>query len=288
MWNGQQSVPMGHLPYAKDFHIDGNMTSGEMVAALGGLAQETRLEIVRMIAERGNSGMRAGEIGVRLKMSSATLAFHLNQLRHANLVTSKRQSRLIIYAAQPHTMPALLEYLATHCCVTDIDNKVSGRTFNVLFLCTNNSVRSIMAECLTNRLGRGRFRAFSAGSHPLGKVQPNALRVLRESGFDTRTLRSKNWNKFAQPDGPPLDFVFTLCDRAKAETCPSWPGQPVRAHWSIQDPVSRQRSDRDAFLKAYDDIEQRVRIFTALPIETLERFALERWVREIGNLSLAA
>ena len=264
------------------------MNKREMVAALAALAQETRLEIMRLVSERGDAGMRAGEIGARLKMSSATLAFHLNHLRHANLVTTRRYSRLIIYAPQPHTVPALLDYLAAHCCVADAGNKVQGRTFNVLFLCTNNSARSIMAECLTNRLGKGRFRAFSAGSHPLGKVQPNALRVLRESGYDTKALRSKNWSEFSQADSPPLDFVFTLCDRANAETCPSWPGQPVRAHWSIEDPVNVQRPNREAFLKAYDDIERRVRIFTALPVETLERFALERWVREIGNLSMAA
>lgn len=259
-----------------------------VAAALAALAQETRLEIVRMIADRGDSGMRAGEIGARLKMSSATLAFHLKQLRHAKLVTTRRQSRLVIYAAQPRTLSVVLDYLATHCCVADVGNKAQGRTFNVLFLCTNNSARSIMAECLINRLGRGRFRAFSAGSRPLGRIQPYALRILRESGFETKGLRSKNWNEFARPDAPPLDFVFTLCDRANAETCPSWPGQPVRAHWSISDPVGAAKPDRDAFLKAYGDIEQRLRIFTALPIETLQRFALEKWVREIGDLSLAA
>jgi ArsR family transcriptional regulator, arsenate/arsenite/antimonite-responsive transcriptional repressor / arsenate reductase (thioredoxin) len=264
------------------------MTKREMVAALAALAQETRLDIMRMVVERGTAGMRAGEIGAPLKMSSATLAFHLNQLRHANLVTAKRESRLIIYAPQHQTMQTLLDYLTTHCCVADVESKGQGQQFNVLFLCTNNSARSIMAECLTNRLGKGRFRAFSAGSHPLGKVQPNALRVLKEFGCNTKALRSKSWNEFSRPDSPPLDFVFTLCDRANAETCPSWPGQPVRAHWSIQDPVGADKPGREAFLKAYGDIEQRVRIFTALPIETLERFALERWVREIGNLSLAA
>jgi protein-tyrosine-phosphatase len=264
------------------------MTKREMVAALAALAQETRLEIMRLVGESGAAGMRAGEIGSRLKMSSATLAFHLNQLRHANLVTAKRESRLIIYASEHQTMRTLLDYLTTHCCVADVESKGQRRQFNVLFLCTNNSARSIMAECLTNRLGKGRFRAFSAGSRPLGKVQPNALRVLRESGYDTKTLRSKNWSEFSQADSTPLDFVFTLCDRANAETCPSWPGQPVRAHWSIQDPVAADKPDRAAFFKAYGDIEQRVRIFTALPVETLERFALEKWVREIGNLSLAA
>ena len=240
------------------------MTKREMVAALAGLAQETRLDIMRMIASAVTAGMRAGEIGARLKMSSATLAFHLNQLRHANLVTSEAgepADNLCRLNSRPYrpcsiTSPRIAASRMSRARCRD-------RHFNVLFLCTNNSARSIMAECLTNRLGKGRFRAFSAGSHPLGKVQPNALRVLKEFGFDTRTLRSKSWNEFAQPDSPPLDFVFTLCDRANAETCPSWPGQPVRAHWSIQDPVSADKPDREAFLKAYGDIEQRVRIFSA-------------------------
>lgn len=264
------------------------MAKHEMVAALAALAQETRLEIMRRVAESGAAGMRAGEIGARLKMNSATLAFHLNQLRHANLVTTKRESRLIIYAPQHQTMQTLLDYLTTHCCVADVESKEQERQFNVLFLCTGNSARSITAEGLTNRWGKGRFRAFSAGSHPLGKVHPNALRVLKELGFDTKSLRSKSWNEFSRPDSPPLDFVFTLCDRANAETCPSWPGQPIRAHWSIQDPVGADQPGREPFFKAYRDIEQRVRIFTALPVETLERFSLERWVREIGDLSLAA
>ncbi|HVN90246.1 MAG TPA: metalloregulator ArsR/SmtB family transcription factor [Candidatus Binataceae bacterium] len=264
------------------------MQIDEIASALSALAHETRLKIMAAIAQHGQSGIRSGEIGERLKMSSASLAFHLNQLRHANLVTTRRQSRLIIYSAQTHTMQSLLDYLMNHCSVADTEDTQQSRRFNVLFLCTNNSARSIMAECLTNRLGSGRFRAFSAGSHPIGKIQPNALRVLRESGCATEALRSKNWNEFSQPDSPSLDFVFTLCDRANAEVCPTWPGQPVRAHWSIQDPVSAARSGTEAFRKAYRDIEQRVRIFTALPIESLERFALERWVHEIGNLSLAA
>jgi arsenate reductase len=268
------------------------MTDKDLVAAFSALAQETRLEIMRIVVERGAGGIRAGEIGERLKMPSATLAFHLNQLRHANLVTATRQSRLIIYAAKSSTMQGLIEYLTRHCGTTDIRNRAGVRTFSVLFLCTNNSARSIMAECIANRLGAGRFQVFSAGSNPLGKVHPIALRVLREEGYETRWLRSKSWNEFSQPDSPPLDFVFTLCDRANAEVCPSWPGQPIQAHWGIEDPAAvtsgQTESVHGAFLEAYNAVERRVRIFTALPVETLERFALQRWVTEIGNLDLAA
>ncbi len=264
------------------------MKCDEIAQALAVLGHQTRLEIMRAIAEHGDSGIRSGEIGGRMKMSSAVLAFHLNQLRHAQLVTTKRQSRLIIYTAQPRTMRNVIDYLDRHCSVAEGVSSPHGRTFNVLFLCTNNSARSIMAECLMNRLSNGRFRAFSAGSQPLGKVQPSALRVLKDFGYGTRALRSKSWNEFSQPDSPPLDFVFTLCDRANAEACPSWPGQPVRAYWSIPDPIAAEKPGHEAFFKAYSDIEQRVRIFTALPIETLERFAVEKWVRAIGNLSQAA
>lgn len=275
------------------------MTKANVIAALSALAQETRLDIFRLLVERGPEGMPAGEIGERLKLPSPTLSFHLNQLRHSNLVTSRRQSRLIIYGAKFRTMNGLIEYLTENCCTGQANNAIHGhpkgvtpgRQFNVLFLCTNNSARSIMAECAMNRWGGGKFHAFSAGSNPRGTVHPITLEVLDELKYETKGLGSKDWNLFAQADSPPLDFVFTLCDRAAAETCPAWPGQPIRAHWGVQDPVvvaDTNGAKRKAFLKVYAELEQRIRIFTALPIETLERFALERWVSEIGKLDLAA
>ncbi len=275
------------------------MTKANVIAALAALAQETRLDIFRLLVERGLEGMPAGEIGERLKLPSPTLSFHLNQLRHTRLVTSRRQSRLIIYGAKFRTMNGLIEYLTENCCAGEASNAIHDRPkgeaprreLNVLFLCTNNSARSIMAECAMNRWGGGKFHAFSAGSKPLGTVHPITLQVLNEMKYETGGLRSKDWNEFAQPDSPPLDFVFTLCDRAAAEVCPTWPGQPIRAHWGIQDPVAvvgTSAPTRKAFFKVYTELEQRIRIFTALPIETLERFALERWVTEIGKLNLAA
>lgn len=274
------------------------MKQTNVIAALAALAQETRLDIFRLLVERGPDGMPAGEIGDRLRLPSPTLSFHLNQLRHTGLVTSRRQSRLIIYGAKFRTMNSLIEYLTENCCAGETDNATRrpksvtpGRDFNVLFLCTNNSARSIMAECAMNRWGGGKFHAFSAGSKPRGAVHPVTLEVLEELKYETAGLRSKDWNEFAQPDSPPLDFVFTLCDRAAAEICPTWPGQPIRAHWGIEDPVAvvgTSAATRKAFVKVYTEMERRIRIFTALPIETLERFALERWVTEIGKLDLAA
>ena len=275
------------------------MTKANVVAALAALAQETRLDIFRMLVTRGPEGMPAGEIGDRLKLPSPTLSFHLNQLRHTGLVSSRRQSRLIIYTAKFRTMESLIEYLTENCCTGQMDRTpvptnasiASDRKLNVLFLCTNNSARSIMAESAMNRWGGGKFHGFSAGSAPRGAVHPIALQVLKELKYETAELRSKDWNEFAEPDSPLLDFVFTLCDRAAAEVCPAWPGQPVRAHWGMQDPITIAGSSaakREAFHKVYNQLEQRIRIFTALPIETLERFALERWVTEIGKLNLAA
>lgn len=276
------------------------MSKTGIIAALAALAQETRLEIFRLLAERGPAGMPAGEIGDRLRLPSPTLSFHLNQLRHARLVTSRRLSRLIIYRARLRTMNVLMEYLAEHCSLGRIENPPSAipkrattaaRQFNVLFLCTSNSARSIMAESAMNRWGAGRFQAFSAGSKPRGTVHPITLEVLKDLKYETDGLRSKDWSEFARPDRAPLDFVLTLCDRAAAEVCPAWPGQPVRAHWGVPDPVAvvgTAAAKRRAFTRVYRELEQRIRIFAALPIETLERFALERWVSEIGKLNLAA
>jgi protein-tyrosine-phosphatase/DNA-binding transcriptional ArsR family regulator len=276
------------------------MTKATVVAALSALAQETRLDILRLLVERDPEGVPAGEIGDRLRLPSPTLSFHLNQLRYNGLVISRRQSRLIIYSPKFSTMSRVIEYLSKNCCTAQADRMVRGRPtpastvnreFNVLFLCTNNSARSIMAECAMNRWGGGRFHAFSAGSTPRRTIHPTTLQVLNELKYETEGLRSKDWNEFARPSSPLLDFVFTLCDRAAAEVCPTWPGQPIRAHWGIKDPVTVVATSaitRKAFLNVYTELERRIRIFTALPIETLERFALERWVAEIGKLDLAA
>jgi arsenate reductase len=276
------------------------MTRKEAVATLGALAQETRLGILRLLIQRGSEGMASGELGARLKLSSPTLSFHLNHLKYAGLVTSRRESSFIIYGARHRTIDNLIEYLSHKCRNASADGAyqdgldsvvVPPRTLNVLFLCTHNSARSIMAECAINRWGAGKFNGFSAGSHPRGTVHPSALRVLNALGYETDHLRSKHWDEFSEPTGPTLDFVFTLCDRAAAEVCPAWPGQPITAHWGVKDPAAFMGSDaatRRAFLLTYRELEQRIRIFTSLPIETLERFALQRWATEIGKLPLAA
>ena len=159
--------------------------------------------------------------------------------------------------------------------------------FNVLFLCTGNSARSIMAEAILNFLGRPKFKAFSAGSHPVGNVNPLALALIEKNRLSTTGLRSKDWSEFSQPGAPFLHFVFTVCDQAAAEPCPVWPGQPMTAHWGIQDPAAVQGSDEDkrrAFLKAYTELHRRISLFTCLPFDKLDKLSLQERLKEIGRI----
>jgi len=164
---------------------------------------------------------------------------------------------------------------------------MSDRRFNVLFLCTGNSARSIMAEALLNFWGRGRFQAFSAGSHPKGSVHPLALEVLQRNHLAVEDLRSKSWDEFATPDAPAMDFVFTVCDNAAAEVCPTWPGQPMTAHWGIHDPAAVEGTDDEklrAFNKAFRELDARLKIFTSLRLEMLDEMSLKRQLDAIGQM----
>ena len=161
-----------------------------------------------------------------------------------------------------------------------------GRQFNVLFLCTGNSARSILAEAYLNTAGADRFRAYSAGSHPTGKVNPLAQELLQKKGMSSEGLRSKSWDEFARPGAPALDFVFTVCDNAAGETCPLWPGQPVTAHWGVPDPAAVTGSDEDkrrAFLSAFTTLSSRIRLLLELPVEKLDARSLRTSVEDIGR-----
>ena len=158
--------------------------------------------------------------------------------------------------------------------------------YSVLFLCTGNSARSILAEAYLNSAGLGRFVAYSAGSQPAGRVNPFALALLRKNRMSTEGLRSKNWEEFAEPGAPRMNFVFTVCDNAAGEVCPVWPGQPVSAHWGIEDPAAVQGTDEDkrrAFLKAFTQLSTRINLFLNLPLEKLDRMALKAKLDEIGK-----
>jgi protein-tyrosine-phosphatase len=163
----------------------------------------------------------------------------------------------------------------------------TAKPLTVLFLCTGNSARSIMAEAILNRLGAGKFKAYSAGSHPTGSVNPLALNLLRKMNYDVSTLRSKSWDEFATPDAPKLDFVFTVCDDAANEVCPIWPGQPMTAHWGLPDPAKAGGSEAERAF-AFDDcfrmLNQRISIFVNLPIESLSKLSLQKQLDEIGRM----
>jgi protein-tyrosine-phosphatase len=161
---------------------------------------------------------------------------------------------------------------------------VADRAFNVLFLCTGNSARSIMAEAILNRLGAGKFHAYSAGSQPRHQVHPETIRLLQDLGYATARFRSKSWGEFARPGAPPLDFVFTVCDNAAGESCPVWPGQPMTAHWGVPDPAEAQGSPAEialAFKDTYRMLHQRIGVFAALPIRSLDQ---QSKLKDIGRM----
>lgn len=158
--------------------------------------------------------------------------------------------------------------------------------YNVLFLCTGNSARSIMAEAILNKIALGRFKAYSAGSHPKGEIHPYTLDLLRNLRYDVSVLRSKNWDEFARPDAPEMDFVLTVCDTAAAETCPVWPGQPMTAHWGVPDPAAATGTEaeiRVAFSDAYRMLERRISIFTNLPMTSIDKLSLTKELADIGQ-----
>jgi arsenate reductase (thioredoxin) len=163
---------------------------------------------------------------------------------------------------------------------------MSDKPLNVLFLCTHNSARSIIAEAVMNRLGMGRFKAYSAGSQPRGQVHPFAMDLLRHLNYDTSNLRSKSWEEFAAPDAPQLDFVFTVCDNAANETCPVWPGQPMSAHWGLPDPSAAEGNDSErhfAFADTHRMLYQRIGIFINLPMASLDKLSLQKHLDDIGR-----
>ncbi len=163
---------------------------------------------------------------------------------------------------------------------------MSDKIYNVLFICTGNSARSIMAEVIMNHLGREHFRAYSAGSHPRGEIHPMTQEILSEQGYNLGELRSKSWEEFAQPDAPKMDFILTVCDNAAGEACPAWPGQPITAHWGFADPaavVGDHDKQHKAFMIAQTQIATRIRLFLSLPIDKIDRMSLQTKLRALGQ-----
>jgi arsenate reductase len=280
-----------------------NMETKQAVIALSALSHETRLLVFRLLVRQGPEGLPAGQIAEQLNVAPPTMSAHLAQLERAGLVRSQRLDRRIFYALDVEGTRRVLRYLTEDCCqgqpdicgdllaATSVCAQETGRiivskAYNVLFVCTGNSARSIMAECALNRHGAGKFKAFSAGSHPKGEIHPLVIELLRKFNYVTEGLRSKDWQEFAGPGAPDLDFVFTVCDSAAGEVCPAWPGQPMTAHWGVEDPVAFDGPDdkqRTKFRDIYFQLERRIQIFTNLPIRSLDKLTLQKRLDSIGK-----
>ncbi len=285
------------------------MESKDALIGFSALSQATRLDVFRLLIEQEPGGLAAGEIARRLAVPANTMSVHLATLARAGLITAERRSRSIVYRANVSASRALAGFLLDGCCggwpercddlraaglsgppldfPTGRTTTMTGHIYSVLFLCTGNTARSILAESILRKTGGGRFNAFSAGSQPKGVINPLALKVLAHGDYPTDGLRSKNWNEFAGPDAPVMDFVFTVCDNAAGEACPVWPGQPMTAHWGIEDPAAVEGTAIEkerAFVQALKYLKNRISVFTALPIQSLDPLALGSKIREIGRL----
>lgn len=283
------------------------MESKDALAAFAALSQDMRLDALRLLIAAGPDGLAAGEIAARLDARANTLSANLSVLSQAGLVESQREGRHIRYRARMDSLGALVGFLLDDCCGgspaicgpllagqhpppshanSPKDRIMPDTPFNVLFLCTGNSARSLIAEAVLNADPSGRFRAFSAGSRPAGAPNPHAMQLLERLGHDTSSLRSKSWDEFAAPGAPQMDFVFTVCDNAAAETCPVWPGQPMTAHWGVPDPAAATGTEAQiavAFNETYRTLATRIGLFTALPLASLERLSLQRRLDTIGK-----
>ncbi|MBB3899324.1 metalloregulator ArsR/SmtB family transcription factor [Roseococcus suduntuyensis] len=275
-------------------------------AALGftALGQTTRLELMRLLLGRGPTGLAAGEIAAALGATPSTLSFHLRALEQAGLIRPTRIGRSLVYAAQVAALRDLLAYLTEPCCdgtaarcgdlATLLPTTAPHRAkeammpaFNVLFLCSRNSARSIMAEAILNKLGEGRFRAFSAGSEPSPEgPMPEVVAQLSALGHDVSGLSSKSWNLFMEPDAPRMDFVITLCDILAGQSCPDFGETMITAAWPLPDPAkfSGNAAERASLLnELYAGLHRRIGIFTSLPIAALDRIALKARLNELAH-----
>ncbi|BBU57066.1 MULTISPECIES: helix-turn-helix domain-containing protein [Mameliella] len=267
----------------------------ESLNALAALAHGRRLDVFRLLMRRFPDAVPAGEIALALDLAPSTLSAALSQLRSAGLVTQSRHGTSLMYAADTEGAGRLLTYLWADCCrgrpdlclpTSLTEREMADRTYNVLFICTGNSARSIFAETLLRDLAGGRFRAFSAGTNPYSELNPQALQVLQDKGHDVSDLRAKNVSEFQGEGAPQLDFVFTVCDRAANEECPPWPGQPMTGHWGQPDPVKATGTEAErhlAFQQVYGALKNRIQAFTALPIGTLDRESLQARIDDIAR-----
>ena len=269
----------------------------EIPDQLSTLGHPQRLAIFRLLMRRYPDRVPAGEIASTLGVKASTMSTYLSALTRDQLVEQQRAGTSLLYAINMTTVQRLFGYLFSDCCRGRPDicmpfstgtTPMSGRKYNVLFICVGNSARSIFAESLLRSAAGDRFIAYSAGTRPGTQLNPFAVQVLQDKGHDVSVLRSKDVSKFARPDAPQFDFVFTVCDQAANEECPAWEGQPVSGHWGMPDPVKVEGTNAEkalAFQQAYGALKHRIEAFVALPIETLDRIALQKAVDDIGRAS---
>lgn len=270
----------------------------ESLAQLATLSHPQRMQVFRLLMRRYPDAVPAGEIATALAFKPSTNSVYLSTLLEAGLVEQKRQGTSLRYRARVGAVQALIGFLYNDCCrgrpdlcpplpssQPNGDRTMADRKYNVLFICTGNSARSIFAEALLRDMAGDRFNVYSAGTRPYSELNPYAVSLLAAKGHDIAPLRAKNAAEFQGPEAPVMDFVFTVCNQAANEECPSWEGQPVSAHWGMPDPVTAEGTDAEkklAFQQAYGALKNRIAAFAALPIETLDRISLQAAVDEIG------
>lgn len=282
------------------------MEETDAAAVFGALAQETRLGVLRLLIAAGPNGLPAGEIADRLGLPASTTSFHLSALERAGLTQSTRQSRQIIHAVRIVALRELIAFLTETCCsghpelCGDIaclapaiqeESLPMVPAFNVLFLCTRNSARSLMAEAILEKVGGGRFRAYSAGSKPAPEPMPQVIETLRRLGHETAGLHSKSWDEFCGPTAPRMDFVIALCDMPHGQACPDLGETAVTGEWPLPDPAAFKGGTAERALllnELYGSLRRRIDIFTSLPFDSLDRMALKARLDEIGGGSMAA
>ena len=272
------------------------MEQNSAALAFATLGHPGRLAVFRLLMRFAPKGVRPTEMAQALGLRQNTLSHHLSDLTAAGLVGVTRQGRSLFYAADLHMAEGLIGYLALdvgrarpdllaplHRPQQEADMRDTD--FNVLFICSGNSARSIFAEVLLRDLGQGKFRAFSAGTRPNTAINPFVLDLLTRNGHDTAGLRAKHISEFQGADAPVMDFVFTVCDQAAAEECPPWPGQPITGHWGLPDPVKATGTDAEkalVFAQTYAALHRRIIAFVELPFATLDRLSLQSRVDAIG------
>lgn len=272
----------------------------QLASRLAALGHDTRLAIFRLLMRRHPVPVPAGEVAAALGLKPSTLSAHLATLAQAGLVTRDRAGTSLRYGVNMAEARRTFDALFLDCCRGRADlctplslaltpkgpRPMTARKYNVLFICTGNSARSIFAESILRDMAGDRFAVHSAGTRPWSELNPFAVQVLRDKGHDVATLRAKNVAEFQGPDAPRFDFVFTVCDQAANEECPAWEGQPISAHWGMPDPVQATGTDAEralAFQHAYGRLKNRIRAFAALPVASLDRIALQRAVDDIAR-----